>query len=295
VAKAAVSSRIGNYIRQHHLALVAIFIALGGTATAVNGPLQGKNQVGSKDIINEDIESVDLKNGEVTSDDVADDTLPTGGLASADLRTESVGLDEIAANAVGQDEIAVDGVSASEIEVNSVGGSEIAPDAVGTNEVGPNALTGDDISEATLGSVPNADNAGSVDGIDLCEGRFSSATTATTTVPVCVSGNLTLELVCANGGSVAIATLQLRSTAPAFNAFYVVEGPSPAFDSSFTSSDGAIQLLSVTGSGGGSVANSLVHFHASSNNGNLSGSGSVYAISISSSLASCKTSLAVFG
>jgi hypothetical protein len=62
------------------VAMIALFVALGGTATA----LTGSNTVFSDDITND----------EVYSADVRDDTLSGGGLAAADLRPGSVGPSE---------------------------------------------------------------------------------------------------------------------------------------------------------------------------------------------------------
>lgn len=45
--------KLRAYIRDHHLSLLCLFLVLsGGTASAIDGPLPGQNQVGSADIIN---------------------------------------------------------------------------------------------------------------------------------------------------------------------------------------------------------------------------------------------------
>ena len=54
------------YVRRNHLALLALFFALGGTtAWAVDGPLAGQNMVGSDDIIGNEVNSGDLANGRI--------------------------------------------------------------------------------------------------------------------------------------------------------------------------------------------------------------------------------------
>jgi hypothetical protein len=75
------SVRIREVLRQNVIGLVALFVALGGTATA----LTGKNTV----------DSGDIKNNQVKSADVRDDTLSGGGLAAVDLAPNSVGSDEL--------------------------------------------------------------------------------------------------------------------------------------------------------------------------------------------------------
>jgi hypothetical protein len=56
-----VVERIRNHLRSNVLGLVAIFIVLGGTAYAVNGPLPGRNTVGSADVINNNLTGKDIR------------------------------------------------------------------------------------------------------------------------------------------------------------------------------------------------------------------------------------------
>jgi hypothetical protein len=51
--------RIANYIRRHHVALLALFFALAGTSYAASNALP-KNSVGSKQVINGSLQTVDL-------------------------------------------------------------------------------------------------------------------------------------------------------------------------------------------------------------------------------------------
>lgn len=79
------AARICTYIRQHHLALVALFLALGGTAYAVDGPLPGTNQVGSEDIINNDVKSADIADGRIFNLDLADNIIQSGKIQDGTL------------------------------------------------------------------------------------------------------------------------------------------------------------------------------------------------------------------
>ena len=58
-------SRLGTYLRQHHLALIALFLALGGTSMAATKILVPRNSVGTPQ----------LKKGAVTKDKIAKSTL----------------------------------------------------------------------------------------------------------------------------------------------------------------------------------------------------------------------------
>src|SRR5919201_3973271 len=51
---------ISGYVRRHHLALLALFVALGGTSFAAANALLPKNSVGSAQVINGSLRTVDL-------------------------------------------------------------------------------------------------------------------------------------------------------------------------------------------------------------------------------------------
>jgi hypothetical protein len=52
--------RAGAYLRRNHLALLALFFALGGTAYAAGNALLPKNSVGSRQVINRSLQTADL-------------------------------------------------------------------------------------------------------------------------------------------------------------------------------------------------------------------------------------------
>lgn len=68
------------------MSTLAVFVALGGTATA----LSGSNTVFSDDIVDDQVRSADVRN----------DTLTGGGLTAADLRAGSVGPSEVKNNSL---------------------------------------------------------------------------------------------------------------------------------------------------------------------------------------------------
>jgi hypothetical protein len=49
--------QIRNHIRSNVVGYVAVFLALTGSAYAIDGPLPGQNQAGSEDIINNEVRS----------------------------------------------------------------------------------------------------------------------------------------------------------------------------------------------------------------------------------------------
>ena len=128
------STRIAAFIRGNLLGLIAIFIALAGTAYASN-EWTGDNIVDGSlttaDYENNDVRSADLLNAGVKSDDLAANVIPSDDECS--VPTVCFGSTKIAPRAVGE--------------------SEISPGAVGSSEVAPNSLTGSDVNEAALDSA----------------------------------------------------------------------------------------------------------------------------------------------
>jgi hypothetical protein len=95
-----VPRRARTYVRQNHLALLALFLFVtGGSAYA----LTGSNTVYSDDIVEGQVKTPDVAG--VLSADVRDDTLTAGGLNAADLARGSVGSSEVAADSLGGSQV----------------------------------------------------------------------------------------------------------------------------------------------------------------------------------------------
>ncbi|HEV8105565.1 MAG TPA: hypothetical protein VGP69_17675, partial [Gaiellaceae bacterium] len=60
VGRGDAPSGIIGYIKRHHLALLALFFALGGTSFAAGNALLPKNSVGSNQVINGSLQTSDL-------------------------------------------------------------------------------------------------------------------------------------------------------------------------------------------------------------------------------------------
>jgi hypothetical protein len=136
------SRRIREHIRSNVIGYLALFVAMSGTAYAVDGPLPGQNQVGSADIINNDVYSADVRN----------DTLSGGGLAAADLAPNAVGTSEVAGNAIGSAKVAPDSLGAADLGSGSVGTSEVAPDSLGAADLGPDSVGTSEVAPDSLGA-----------------------------------------------------------------------------------------------------------------------------------------------
>jgi hypothetical protein len=170
------SARIRQHIRSNVVGYMALFVALSGTAYAVDGPLAGQNQVGSEDIINEEVKREDLgadavRTGKVLNETLLAEDVATGAISSSevlnstlthfDLGTDSVRYPELAPGAFDPAEIAEiapgfvfgianDSIQSEEVSANSLNGSDIANNSIQSQEVSPDSLSGSDINEASL-------------------------------------------------------------------------------------------------------------------------------------------------
>src|SRR4051812_29262177 len=83
--------RIGRYARQHHIALIALFVAMGGTSyAAATGSIDGReiknNSVSTSDLRNNGIRSRDVRNGALLKRDFKAGQLPTGAQGATGAR-----------------------------------------------------------------------------------------------------------------------------------------------------------------------------------------------------------------
>jgi hypothetical protein len=89
----------------HVIAIIALFVALSGTALALK-----KNSVKSKNIKNETVQSKDIKNGDVASVDLTD-----GDVSSVDIKDEDVSAVDLKDGDVGSAELGANVVLSSEL------------------------------------------------------------------------------------------------------------------------------------------------------------------------------------
>ena len=120
------------------MATLAVFIALGGTAYAVN-------TVGSADVINESLLSQDIKNGEVKVADVGQAAVATDELANGQVKATDIGDGEVKSA-----EIANGQVQTADIGSDQVRGSHVLNDNLTGADIAANTLKGADIDEGTL-------------------------------------------------------------------------------------------------------------------------------------------------
>ena len=176
-ASMGMTARVREHLRSQMVGYIALFaFAIGGTAQAVDGPLDGINQVGSEDIINDDVGSADLANGHLLNVDIADETIESGKvedgtLTDADFFSNSVAgpdIDEATLfgdNSLTSDDIDEstlfndDSLTSSDLFFFAAGPAEIATGAVGTSEVADSSLDAGDLAPSSAGASEIPSNA----------------------------------------------------------------------------------------------------------------------------------------
>jgi hypothetical protein len=117
------------------VALVALFVALGGPAQAkrlIDGGSIRKNTITSRQIKNGSVAKADLTKGAVRSLT----TTPAGSVRSAQIADGSVLAPDLGAGAVGPGQLATGAVTASKLAADSVGSGSVANGSLQTVDIG---------------------------------------------------------------------------------------------------------------------------------------------------------------
>jgi hypothetical protein len=139
--------RINSSYASLAISIVALFVALGGTAWAVT-------QIGTDQIMNSAVTSSKLAKSSVTNSKLAD---------------HSVGNAKLRNNSVSNSNLQSDSVSNSNLQSNSVSTSKIQDAAVTSSQVAPNtflAANGTAANSLKLGGLPAADFLGGSGGLN---------------------------------------------------------------------------------------------------------------------------------
>jgi hypothetical protein len=120
------------------VAYLALFVALGGTAYAVD-------TIGSADVINDSLKSEDIKNETLRGGDVALNTIATSRLTDNSLLSVDVKDGTLTAADI-QDET----LTAADIKNGTIGSADIAANSLGGGRIADNSLKGADIQESSL-------------------------------------------------------------------------------------------------------------------------------------------------
>jgi hypothetical protein len=125
------------YLRRNAIALLALFVALGGTSFAA---------------------VIVTSNSQVGPDTISGHKPPTGAHSN------------IISGSLTTTDLADGGVTNNKLQKASVSNGKLAANAVDGTKVADNSLTGADVNESTLGRVPDAARLGGVDAADFRPG-----------------------------------------------------------------------------------------------------------------------------
>ena len=115
------------------LSVVALFVALGGSAYAVG---IGKNTVRSPQIVDGSVRTVDVRDN---------------ALNAAKVAPDAIGNEELAENSVTSQQVVDETLTNQDLGNASVTSSEIADGTVGSADVSDNSLTANDLATDSVG------------------------------------------------------------------------------------------------------------------------------------------------
>lgn len=197
-----------GYLRRHHLALLALFVALGGTTYAVNrvGSNQIRNNgVRSIDLRNNGVRSIDLRRGAVRSVDVAD-----GSLIGADIDQRTLGFPRTIHRAQGGGSITF-GTTGAGAPIPLDGGSASYAQAAGELNLFYGSLTA--VFPDTCTAPRSASIQLRIGGVTVARGRVESSSSVeqTLALPLGPTGSDGFPLSLAPPTSATQRTIDLRA------------------------------------------------------------------------------------
>ena len=178
-----------------YIALLALFVALGGPAEArklINGKLLKRGTVTGAAIKDHSLSTRDLSNAAVRSlmatrvGSIRTDQIAFGAVTAAKLGPNSVAGDKLADSSVNGAKVADESLTSADLAAGSVGNSELATSAVGKAKIGSNAVGTSELQDDSVTATEIADGSvdagavidGSLTGKDV--GVFSGTVTPTT-------------------------------------------------------------------------------------------------------------------
>lgn len=163
-------TRIRDHIRGNVVGYVSLFIALSGTAYAIDGPLAGQNTVGTLDIIRGEVRTSDLGPKAVSADKidggaVGSAAVENASLTGVDIRDDTVissdvtgiwGPDVIPDGLTGAD---VTDLTGQDVSDESLTGADIDDESIDSDDVDDASLRGTDLRFSTISNREITDGA----------------------------------------------------------------------------------------------------------------------------------------
>jgi hypothetical protein len=133
------AAKLFVHLRRQWIGVIALFVALGGTAVA------NHEQIFSSDIVNGEVKEADVGNAAVASAEVKNESL-----VADDLARESLGSGRIIDGSLTSADVKNDTLTFVDLAPNSIGTGRIIDGSLTGVDVANNSLKGADIDEATL-------------------------------------------------------------------------------------------------------------------------------------------------
>ncbi len=192
------------------IALIALFVALGGPAQAaklINGKKIKKNTITTKQIKNRtitsgDISSRTLRSLKAKSKSVSSAQIIDGSVSLADMAFGSVTGNQVVDRSLTGIDVAPDSIGAGELATDSVGNAEIADDAVTNREIKTSAVTKGSIKGSSIGTGEVIDR--DLTGVDIAKASGTlPVTTVTLAAQACATRDFTAPDYSIPAGAVA--------------------------------------------------------------------------------------------
>lgn len=158
------------------IAMVALFVALGGPAEAarlIDGSKIAKGSITGRQVRDRSLGIAELSGGArrtlaaVPVNAVRSPQIADGQVASADIADGGVRGGDIAANTVRSQDVLDGTLGAADLGTNSVAGDEIAPNAVRATEIADNSIDGGEIIDGGLQAQDVATFSGATAALDF--------------------------------------------------------------------------------------------------------------------------------
>lgn len=167
--------RIMAHVQGNVVGYLALFVALGGTtawaADKITSKDIAKNAVLSRHIKNGQVKSADVQDNGLTGTDVNEATLgqvPSAASANKATTADSATTAQTAGSASSADSAATAQIAqlAQTVAADAIGTAQVANGSLTGADVQDDSLTGSDVNESSLGTVPQASNADTLDSKD---------------------------------------------------------------------------------------------------------------------------------
>ena len=151
-----------RFTSAHAIALLALFVALGGSAYAVssiNGALLKRGSVPGSKLKKNAVTSAKLASNAVTSAKIANGAvraadLAAGAVGTANLADSAVASGKLADSAVASGKLAGGAVTGAKLAGDSVDGSKVADGSIGSADLTPFSFTVPTLQNGWAGNAP---------------------------------------------------------------------------------------------------------------------------------------------